>query len=117
MEYPASKTREGLTLVTLIGRCPSCGTETISEPFYGLAGPGRMLEAFQPTSGHLCPSSRRRFRVDGLIYKDDPRPVMADAEVLTGALIAARHSGVENLTNRFYFQTAPAPLIRLRPHH
>jgi hypothetical protein len=59
LEYPASKKREELTLVTLIGRCLSCGVETASEPFYSLAGLGRMLESFEPTSGHFCPSRQR----------------------------------------------------------
>jgi hypothetical protein len=60
LEYPASKKREELTLVTLIGRCPSCGIETMSEPFHSLAGLGEMLEKFEPISGHPCPSCQRR---------------------------------------------------------
>jgi hypothetical protein len=59
LEYPASKTRREFTLVTLLGRCPSCGVETMSEPFSSLAGLGRMLEKFEPISGHFCPSLRR----------------------------------------------------------
>lgn len=41
-------------LVTLLGRCPSCGVETVSEPFYNLAGLGKMLEKFVPMYRHTC---------------------------------------------------------------
>ena len=53
-EFSAPGTQEQLTLVTLLGRCPSCGAEAMSEPFYNLAGLGKMLERFAPISNHLC---------------------------------------------------------------
>ena len=59
LEYTASKKRRGMPLVVLLGRCPSCGVETISEPFYSLAGLGKMLENFEPISAHFCPSRQR----------------------------------------------------------
>jgi hypothetical protein len=54
LELTASESQEYQTLVTLLGRCPSCGVETISEPFYSLGGLGKMLESFQPIYGHSC---------------------------------------------------------------
>jgi len=41
-------------LVTLLGRCRSCGVETTSQPFTSLAGLGKMLEKFEPTKIHRC---------------------------------------------------------------
>jgi hypothetical protein len=54
LEYTVPKTRERLAFVTLLGRCPSCGVETISEPIYNLAGLGKRLENFEAISNHLC---------------------------------------------------------------
>ena len=54
LELPASGKHKPLTLVTLLGRCPSCGMETLSEPIYDLAGLGKMLEQFEPIHRHLC---------------------------------------------------------------
>lgn len=63
LEYTASQRREHMMLVTLLGRCPSCGMETMSEPFYNLAGLGKMLESFEPISEHPCTSRQRSNRV------------------------------------------------------
>lgn len=54
LEIPPSRKQEHLTLVTLLGRCPTCGAETMSEPIHSLAGLGRMLEMFEPIQAHLC---------------------------------------------------------------
>ncbi len=55
LEFPASGQQEPLTAVTLLGRCPSCGVETRSEPIYNLIGLGAMLERFKPILHHFCP--------------------------------------------------------------
>jgi hypothetical protein len=47
-------TEERWTLVTLLGRCPSCGIETISEPVQDLARLGKILEEFVPITHHFC---------------------------------------------------------------
>jgi hypothetical protein len=54
LEFPASGQQEPLMAVTLLGRCPSCGVEMMSEPFYNLPGLGRMLEEFKPLYQHFC---------------------------------------------------------------
>jgi hypothetical protein len=54
LEFPASKPQEHQPVVTLVGRCPSCAALTISEPFYSLAGLGKMLEKFEPIYMHPC---------------------------------------------------------------
>jgi hypothetical protein len=54
LEFPASGEQEPLTVVTLLGRCPSCGVEAMSEPFYELSGLGKMLEKFEPIHWHYC---------------------------------------------------------------
>lgn len=54
-EFTTKLTTEICTMVTLLGRCPSCGVETMSEPFENLAGLGRMLEKFEPICKHSCP--------------------------------------------------------------
>lgn len=59
LELTASKSQEPQTVVTLLGRCPSCGTETISEPIFSLGGLGKMLEFFQPIYVHSCPSRQQ----------------------------------------------------------
>lgn len=59
LEYTVPKTRKRLALVTLLGRCPSCGAETMSEPIYNLSGLGERLERFAPISEHCCPSHQR----------------------------------------------------------
>lgn len=53
-EIPSHHKQEQLILVTLLGRCPSCGVETMSEPFHSFAGLGKMLERFEPIQAHLC---------------------------------------------------------------
>jgi hypothetical protein len=53
-EIPAPNTKESVTLVTLLGRCPACGEETASEPVFNLAGLGRILEKFEPGRWHYC---------------------------------------------------------------
>lgn len=54
LEIPSQDNQEELTLVTLLGRCHRCGMETVSEPFYNLAGLGKMLEKFEPIHWHYC---------------------------------------------------------------
>jgi len=53
-EFTASLTEEPRTMVSLLGRCPSCGVQTMSEPIVNLAGVGKQLEKFEPSSRHLC---------------------------------------------------------------
>ena len=59
-EIPSHTKPEKLILVSLLGRCSCCGVETMSEPFYNLAGLGKMLERFEPISLHFCHSTHRR---------------------------------------------------------
>jgi len=54
LEFPTNKKGEYLSLVTLLGRCPSCGVETRSEPVHHLSGLGKMLEKFEPIQWHYC---------------------------------------------------------------
>jgi hypothetical protein len=56
LEYIAPKTGDRVALVTLLGRCPSCGVETITEPIHNLIGLGKRLESFEPIREHCCPS-------------------------------------------------------------
>lgn len=56
LEYSIPKTGERVTLVTLLGRCPTCGVETITEPIHNLIGLGKRLERFEPIREHCCPS-------------------------------------------------------------
>jgi hypothetical protein len=53
-EITSRETQERWTLVTLLGRCPSCGIETISEPIQDLTQLGKMLEKFEPFHQHPC---------------------------------------------------------------
>lgn len=53
-EIPTHNKQEYVTLVTLLGRCPSCGVATMSEPIYNLPGLGKMLESFEPFHKHVC---------------------------------------------------------------
>jgi hypothetical protein len=55
---PSQKT-ETRTMVTLLGRCPSCGVEAMSETFIDLSGLGKQLERFEPIYDHFCLSRRR----------------------------------------------------------
>jgi hypothetical protein len=55
---PSQKT-ETSTMVTLLGRCPSCGVETMSETFIDLGGLGKQLERFEPIYDHFCLSRQR----------------------------------------------------------
>jgi hypothetical protein len=54
LEFAVPKTGKPLTLVTLLGRCSSCGMEVMSEPFYNLAGLGERLVRFKPNHRHMC---------------------------------------------------------------
>jgi hypothetical protein len=54
LEFTSSATQEHTMLVSLLGRCRTCGVETMSEPFYNLAGLGKMLEKFKPSTLHSC---------------------------------------------------------------
>lgn len=51
---PSTDKQGELMLVTLLGRCSSCGSETISSPIYSLAGLGEILERFEPINHHAC---------------------------------------------------------------
>ena len=53
-ESRSYRTKELETMVTLLGRCPACGVETMSRPFIDLAGLGKMLVKFEPIFEHLC---------------------------------------------------------------
>lgn len=54
LEVTGSREREERMLVTLLGRCHSCGAMTMSEPFDTFGGLGKMLEKFEPISEHFC---------------------------------------------------------------
>lgn len=54
LEVPSRKMPGDRTFVTLLGRCPMCGAEIMSEPIYSLAGLGKMLNKFQPIEAHYC---------------------------------------------------------------
>jgi hypothetical protein len=54
LEFPAPSEQELLTTVTLLGRCPSCGAEVMSEPFHCLSKLGKILEKFEPIRWHYC---------------------------------------------------------------
>ena len=51
--------KEPYLMVSLLGRCPSCGAEIRSEPIVNLAGLGKQLESFEPAYEHFCPSRER----------------------------------------------------------
>jgi hypothetical protein len=53
LEVMTSDKQQG-TLVSLLGRCPSCGVETASEPIRSFAELGKMLESFEPCYQHTC---------------------------------------------------------------
>ena len=53
-EFAPTLKTENTMMVALLGRCPSCGVETMSSPFITLAGLGRILENFEPISRHTC---------------------------------------------------------------
>lgn len=53
-EFTDSLTGEARAMVSLLGRCASCGAEAMSEPFCDLSGLGKMLERFEPSERHLC---------------------------------------------------------------
>jgi len=55
-EFTVPLTKEPRTMVSLLGRCSSCGVETLSEPFVDLAGLGKSLEKFEPIREHFCHS-------------------------------------------------------------
>lgn len=57
-EITIPKTKELHTMVSLLGRCPSCGVQTMSRPFADLPGFGRALEKFEPTYEHFCPTRK-----------------------------------------------------------
>ena len=54
LENPLADRSRPVTRVTLLGRCTSCGSETISSPLNSLAGLGKILERFEPSSHHIC---------------------------------------------------------------
>lgn len=54
LELSSSGKQESTTVVTLLGRCPSCGVETMSEPIYSFWGLGQRLERFEPILDHYC---------------------------------------------------------------
>lgn len=54
LEVIASGKQEQEILVTLLGRCSSCGVETASEPIHSFADLGKMLERFEPCYQHIC---------------------------------------------------------------
>lgn len=58
-ELITPRMKEPCMMVSLLGRCPSCGAETRSEPFSHLAGLGKQLESFEPAYEHFCPSRGR----------------------------------------------------------
>jgi len=58
-ELTTPRMKEPCMMVSLLGRCPSCGTETRSEPVVNLAGLGKQLECFEPAYEHFCPSRRQ----------------------------------------------------------
>jgi hypothetical protein len=62
-EITVPKTKEIHTMVSLLGRCPSCGVQTMSSPFADLPGFGRALEKFEPTYEHFCPT--RKISISG----------------------------------------------------
>lgn len=53
-EFTSAVTKESYTMAALLGRCPRCGVETMSEPFINLAGLGKMLNKFETTHEHAC---------------------------------------------------------------
>jgi uracil-DNA glycosylase len=61
LERHAPRWRGDSARVALVGRCPACGVETVSEPFDGLAGLGEMLASFAPAREHFR-SLRHRVR-------------------------------------------------------
>lgn len=59
-EFTIPRTKELHTMVSLLGRCSSCGVETMSRPFVDLPGLGRMLTEFEPTFEHFCPTRQKK---------------------------------------------------------
>lgn len=53
-EFTDPVTEEARAMVSLLGRCASCGAETLSQPFGDLVGLGKSLERFEPFDGHRC---------------------------------------------------------------
>lgn len=58
-ELTTPRMKEPYMMVSLLGRCACCGTETRSEPVVNLAGLGKLLESFEPAFEHFCPSRKR----------------------------------------------------------
>lgn len=54
LEFPARDNGEASTAATLLGRCPSCGAEVMSEMIHSLAHLGKILEKFEPIRWHYC---------------------------------------------------------------
>jgi hypothetical protein len=54
LELPTLGKQGYTTLVTLLGRCPSCGVEAMSEPIFNFVGLGKQLEQFVPILDHYC---------------------------------------------------------------
>jgi hypothetical protein len=59
-EYRSPRTKELEMVITLLGRCPACGVETMSRPFVDLAGLGKLLVKFEPIFEHGCPTRQKR---------------------------------------------------------
>lgn len=58
LENQVAGTSEPKMQVTLLGRCPACGAETMSEPFTSFAELGAVLERFRPIYSHFCLSTQ-----------------------------------------------------------
>jgi hypothetical protein len=58
-EFTVPLTKEPRTMVSLLGRCPTCGAECMSEPIVNLAGLGKQLEKFEPIYEHYCTARPR----------------------------------------------------------
>jgi hypothetical protein len=54
LDVNSSEKKKKAMRIALLGRCPSCGTETASEPVYSFARLGEMLERFEPCHRHIC---------------------------------------------------------------
>jgi hypothetical protein len=54
LDIISSDKKKKAVRIALLGRCPSCGTETASEHVYSLARLGEMLERFEPCNRHIC---------------------------------------------------------------
>lgn len=60
LETTSPQTQQHQTLITLLGRCPSCGVETPSVPLHSFSMLGRLLDRFEPHHQHSCYGSKIR---------------------------------------------------------